>query len=166
MTPHDAQPAAPLTVEVEFPEAGIAVVCVRGEHDLSTKARLSEALATASEQPNVLVDLCECTFMDSSVIAAMFVARKKLGERDGRLEIVIPPEAGTIQRVASITSLAAILPIHATRSAGLASLRSVEHFIQVRDLRAAWATQRRTPRSVRSAVAAVLVETTEAGQPA
>jgi anti-anti-sigma factor len=158
MASHQAQPATAPAIDVEFSEPGIATVSLRGEHDLSTKRRLIEALAEASAQPNVLVDLCECTFMDSSVIAAMFVARKRLGERDGRLELVIPPEAGTVQRVASITSLAAILPIHATRDAGLASLRSVEHFRHVKDLRAAWAAQRRTPRNAPMAEAVSLIE--------
>ena len=160
MALHQAQPAAVSAVDVEFAEPGLAIVSLRGEHDLSTRRRLVEALPEASAQPNVLVDLCECTFMDSSVIAAMFVARKKLGERDGRLELVIPPEAGTVQRVASITSLAAILPIHATRDAGLASLRSVEHFRHVKDLRAAWAAQRRTPRSAPVAEVASLLDVT------
>jgi anti-anti-sigma factor len=156
MAPHTAQSVASSAVEVEFPEPGIAIVGLQGEHDLSTRRRLDGALAQASAQPNVLVDLSACTFMDSSVIAAMFVARKKLGERDGRLELVIPPEAGTVQRVASITSLAAILPIHATRSAGLASLRSVEHSLRVKDLRIAWAAQRRTPVTIRGEATAVV----------
>ncbi len=112
------------TVEVEFhPQPGVAVVAVRGEHDLRTKAALAEALERASAQRNVLVDLSECSFMDSSVIGALLVASKRLEERDGRLEVVIAPEAHTVHRAAELTGLAAFLPIHATRSAALASIQ-------------------------------------------
>jgi anti-anti-sigma factor len=135
MAPHNAQDAAPLAVEVEFPQPGIAIVALRGEHDLSGKQRLTEALAKAGARPNVLVDLRECTFIDSSVVAAFFLAGKKLGERDGRLELVIPPGAGTVRRVAEITTLAAILPVHETRRAGIAGFRTGHHSIQVKDAR-------------------------------
>ena len=135
MAPQSAQPTAPLAVEVAFPQPGIAVVRLRGEHDLSGKERLTEALATASARLNVLVDLSECTFMDSSVIAAFFVAREKLGARGGQLELVIPPEASTVQRVAEVTFLGAILPIHETEAAAVAGLRTDRHSIRIRDLR-------------------------------
>lgn len=134
MAPQHVQPAAP-AVEVEFPQPGIAIVTLRGEHDLSSKQRLNEALAKASARPNVLVDLSECTFMDSSVIAAFFLAREKLAQRAGRLELVIPPEATVIRRVAEVTLLAAIVPIHETESAAVAGLRTGRHSIRIRDLR-------------------------------
>ena len=115
------------TVEVEFhPQPGVAVVAVRGEHDLRTKAELAEALERASAHPHVLVDLSECSFVDSSVIGALVVASKRLEERDGRLEVVIAPEAHTVHRAAELTGLAAFLPIHATRSAAIASIQPKE----------------------------------------
>ena len=129
------QSAALPAVELEFPRPGVACVRLRGEHDLSSKQALTEALSDASDQLNVLVDLSECTFMDSSVIAAFYVAHKSLGARGGRLELVIPPEAITVQRVATITRLAELVPIHETHGAGIASFRPGEHSIQVRDLR-------------------------------
>jgi anti-sigma B factor antagonist len=135
MAAQDAQSTTPPVVEVEFARPGIALVKLRGEHDIASKQRLGEALACASARPNVLVDLSECTFMDSSVIAAFFHARKKLAERGGRLELVIPPQANTIQRVAKITRLGASLPIHETQGAAVAGLRTGAHAIRIRDLR-------------------------------
>jgi anti-sigma B factor antagonist len=115
------------TVEVEIhPQPGVAIVAVRGEHDLLTKAELAEALERAGAQRNVLVDLSECSFMDSSVVAALFVASKTLEQRDGRLELVIPPQAHMLQRVANIAGLAGSVPIHETRSAGVASIQPRE----------------------------------------
>jgi hypothetical protein len=73
--------------------------------------------------------------MDSTVIAAFFSARERLKQRGGRLELVIPNEATTVQRVVKITALATIMPIHETPSAALAGLRTGEHAIRMRDLR-------------------------------
>jgi anti-sigma B factor antagonist len=135
MAPHTAQLAAVPAVEVEFRPPGIAFVTLHGEHDLSSRQCLTEALAAASAKRDVLVDLSECTFMDSSVIAALFHARRKLDERGGRLELVIPESAATIKRVAEVTLLAAILPIHKSSEAALACIRTGEHSIRIRDLR-------------------------------
>ena len=135
MTPQDAQLKPPPALEVDFGRPSIAVVKLRGEHDLSGKRRLGEALTGAAARLNVLVDLSECTFMDSSVIAALFLARSRLAQRGGRLELVIPHEAVTIQRVAKVTVLDAILPIHETLSAAVAGLQVDRHSIHVRDLR-------------------------------
>jgi anti-anti-sigma factor len=112
---------------VELHAAGIAVVKLRGEHDLGGKAALVKALSAASEQLNVLVDLSECTFMDSSVIAALVPVVRSLNESDGRLELVIPPEATNLHRVAKLTGLADFVPIHETQSAGFASFQPREH---------------------------------------
>jgi anti-anti-sigma factor len=130
---HEA--AAPAAVEVELRRADIAFVRLRGEHDLSTKPRLTEALTEASAKRNVLVDLSECTFMDSSVIAALFLARTKLDLRDGRLELVIPREAATLQRTAEVTALGVMLRVHETQAEGLASFRGDDHSTHVRDQR-------------------------------
>jgi anti-anti-sigma factor len=135
MALQDAQRTTPPDLEVDFSQPAIALVKLRDEHDVSGKRRLTEALATASARLNVVVDLSECTFMDSSVIVAFFLARHKLAQRGGRLELVIPREASAIQRVAKVTFLASILPIHETRSAAIAGLRTNRHSIQVRDLR-------------------------------
>jgi anti-sigma B factor antagonist len=135
MTPQNAQHTAAPAVTVEFRISGVAFVKLLGEHDFSSKQRLSEALAKASSRRDVFVDLSECTFIDSSVIAALFTARTKLELRHGRLELVIPPGTSAVRRVAELTTLGAILRIHDSRRAALASLRTGEHSIVVRDLR-------------------------------
>ena len=120
----NAHPTGLPAVEVEFPEPGVACVKLRGEHDLATRQPLTEALASAGAQPHVLVDLSECTFMDSSVVAAFIASHLDLGERGGRLGLVIPPHASAIQRVAQITALADIVPIHETPAAAVESFRA------------------------------------------
>jgi anti-anti-sigma factor len=135
MATHTAQLAAVPAVEVEFRPPGIACVALHGEHDLSSKQCLTDALAAASAKRDVLVDFADCTFMDSSVIAVLFRAGQKLSERGGRLELVIPKSATTARRVADVTLLAAILPIHESRDAAIARIRTGEHTIRIRDLR-------------------------------
>jgi anti-sigma B factor antagonist len=135
MAPHTALLAAVPAVEVGFRPPGIAWVTLHGEHDLSSQECLSEALAAASAKRDVLIDLSDCTFMDSSVVAALFRASQKLSERGGRLELVIPESATTMKRVADLTQLAAILPVHETRHAAIARIYAGDHSIRIRDLR-------------------------------
>jgi anti-anti-sigma factor len=134
MAPQEAKRTPP-PLELDFHHFGIAVVKLRGEHDLSGKQPLTEALAGASDQLSVLVDLSECTFIDSSVIAVLFAAHERLAQRGGRIELVIPPEASTVHRVATLTGLFELLPVHETHGAGIASLQPAEHSIQIKDLR-------------------------------
>jgi anti-anti-sigma factor len=116
MDTHDSNGAAP-EVEVEIhAEARIAIVTLRGEHDIATEPRVRAALTLAGEQSRVLVDLSECTFADSSVIGALIVANTLIAERAGQLEVVIPPEARAAQRLAKLTQLEQIVPIHSTRN--------------------------------------------------
>ena len=127
MAPDIAQLAAVPAAEVEFQPPGVAFVALHGEHDLSSTQCLTDALAAASAKRDVLVDFSDCTFMDSSVIGALFRAGQKLNERGGRLELVIPESATTIRRVADVTLLAAILPIHESRDAAIDRIRTGEH---------------------------------------
>jgi anti-anti-sigma factor len=130
-TPH----GAPAPVEVAFHRLGVAIVTVRGAHDASRSQAFSEALAGAGPQLNVLVDLSECTSVDSSVIAALVARAGDLKARGGGLALIIPPKAVAVQRVAKLAGLAELLPIHATRGAAIASVRHNEHVINIRDLR-------------------------------
>jgi anti-sigma B factor antagonist len=123
-TPPPACGPEPGTVEVEPHAPGVVIVSLRGEHDLNSKQVLTEVLASASAGADVLVDLSECTFMDSTVIGVLVLAFRAQSERGRRLELAIPPAAHAVQRVATIAGLTTFLPIHETRSAGLASIQS------------------------------------------
>ena len=70
----------------------------------------------------MLVDLSECSFIDSTVIGALVRAFQAFGEQGRRLELTIPPGANAIQRVAKVAGLTTFLVIHETRSAGLESI--------------------------------------------
>lgn len=123
MAPQGSNRATPPAIEVEFHPAGVAVVKLRGEHDLRCKQALAEALTGASAQANVLVDLSECTFIDSTIIGVLVLASTKLDHGGGRCEFIIPPEASSVRRVAQIAGLNEILVIHETPNAGIASFQ-------------------------------------------
>ena len=124
MQAQETQWAAALGIECDVPQPGTAIVKLRGELDLSTKTRLSRALAVASAQATVLVDLSECTFADTTVVAALVAASADVRKRGGRLELVIPPTARAARRLAELACLADIVPIHESRSAACASLQA------------------------------------------
>jgi len=113
----------PGTVEVEHPAPGLALVSVIGEHDLSTTPELTRALDEAAAHSNVLVDLSDCSFIDSSVIQALVKTALALEARGEQLALVIPPGQRMVARVAQMTRLSEIFPTYASRGAGLASLQ-------------------------------------------
>ena len=114
--------AEPGTVALERHAPGVAIVTLRGEHDLASRAEINAILARVGGEVDVLVDLSECSFIDSSVIGALVAAVQTFAERGRRLELAIPSDAVTIQRVAKVAGLATFLAIHETREAGLASV--------------------------------------------
>lgn len=123
-------------IEVEFHSATAAIVTLRGEHDLSSKLEVARALATASGCRDVLVDLSECTFIDSSVISALLQASNRLHANGGLLELVIPGGAHqAILRVFELMSLERLLPIHETRAAAISCVHGARIAPRARGMR-------------------------------
>ena len=133
----EAPDAGRPVIEVELAQPGIAFVRLLGEHDLTTGQHVADALAAAGARPNVLVDLSECSFMDSSVIHALSRARERVVAAGGRLELIVPLDARFIRRVLAMTYAADGAPlVHDSQVAALASVRAGAHAIEIRDLRA------------------------------
>ncbi len=106
---------AGLEVEVRPADAPgfAAVVALRGEHDLATAPAISETLSSLSG--NVLVDLSDCTFIDSTVIGSLIRSSRAL-ERDGhRLEVLVPPENQVIMRTLEVVNLRDLIVVHSER---------------------------------------------------
>jgi anti-anti-sigma factor len=112
----------PGTVEIEHHAPGLAVVRMRGEHDISTVPELTQALEHAAAHSDVLVDLAECDFIDSSVIGFLIRTSKKLQARDEQLVVVIPSESSNVARVAHMVRLSELMPVKTSRDDALASL--------------------------------------------
>ena len=114
---------APLSIEFEVHSANAAIVTLRGEHDLNSKPEVAKALSAASAYDNVVVDLSECSFLDSSVISTLLQTSNRLNERDGLLRLVIAGDGHAgVRRLFEVMDLQRVLPIHSSREVAIAGL--------------------------------------------
>jgi anti-anti-sigma factor len=97
---------------------------MRGEHDLGDRRALAETLVAVGDGCDVLVDLSECTFIDSTVLGVLLAAAQEREAAGVRLGLVIPPETHIVYRITSVAGVAAFLPIYASRDEGVAGLRA------------------------------------------
>jgi anti-anti-sigma factor len=87
-----------------------ALVGLCGEHDLATAEAIRVALAPLLG--HVLVDLCDCDFIDSTVISALIVKARELGREGFRLELIVPPTNSTVRRVLEIVQIHEFVTMH------------------------------------------------------
>jgi anti-sigma B factor antagonist len=108
-------PAA-FAVRIDNTSHGVRRVGVRGEIDISTNGVLSQALvgATVDGTP-IVVDLTECTFIDSSGVRALLVGYEAYCERDGNQAdagFAIAAGERQIRYVLETTGLDRAIPLH------------------------------------------------------
>ena len=107
---------------VETPSEGCRLVAASGEIDAHTAPRLRErvhgVLAEAGVR-HLVIDLSGATFLDSSALGVLIGALKRMGEREGRLDIVVP--ASPVRRIFEITALDRVFALHETRASALGS---------------------------------------------
>jgi anti-anti-sigma factor len=119
---------APFEASAAQLDDGIRVIEVRGELDLSTAPRLEGPLddAVSAADAPVLVDLSECDFIDSTGIALIVRAWKRLdgtADGNGARRFALCGCNDQVGRVLEITGLEFSIPIHATREEALSALR-------------------------------------------
>jgi anti-anti-sigma regulatory factor len=105
-------------VELREISGHTTVVALIGEHDLSTKARLLEQFARARMAPIVIVDLTPCTFIDSTIVAALLAFRRSRPRQ--RVELVLPPRDSDAHRALYLLATPALLPTYETLEGALA----------------------------------------------
>jgi anti-sigma B factor antagonist len=98
------------------------LVAVSGEVDLFTapefKQRVTELIEAGT--PQLVIDLTQTTFLDSTGLGVLIGAVKRLRSRDGELVIVNTDE--TIAKTFEITGLDQIFTIRSTRDQAVAAL--------------------------------------------
>jgi anti-anti-sigma factor len=84
---------------------GLVHVALMGELDLSTVAKVQEALRKieAASPPTLVVDLSKLTFLDSTGLRCIVTADERAREEGRRVVIVRGPDP--VQRVFAITRL-------------------------------------------------------------
>ncbi len=103
---------------IERTNAGLAVLTITGEHDLSTAPELRRRLeALLAEGTGVIVDLSSATFIDSSILGAILDAKRRAGDTAVGYAVLSANGAGAVDRVLEVTGLRSELPVHGEREA-------------------------------------------------
>ena len=90
---------------------GCAVVRAGGEIDTRTVHGFDQVVKEAvSLSSHVVIDLAQVTFVDSSGLGGLIVARRSARERGGSVSLVSPPPA--VHRLLGSTQLHDVFPIH------------------------------------------------------
>ena len=106
---------------VERNDAGLAVLTISGEHDLSTAPNLRRRLDNLLDNGTVtVIDLSPSTFIDSSILGVILDARRRAADADVGFAVVHANGADAVDRVLDVTGLRAELPVHARREEAFA----------------------------------------------
>lgn len=109
-----------------MPEAGqiiveripnASILALFGEHDIATapdlRTELDALIATGTK---VIVDLSEATFIDSSVVSALFHA----AANSGRIAAIAAPRGSMPRHLIDMVALSASVPTFVSRAAAVA----------------------------------------------
>jgi anti-sigma B factor antagonist len=102
--------------------AGVGLVVVRGELDLFAAPELKQIIAGSLRDgaENLVVDLTQTVFIDSSGLAVLIMAMKRSQALGGRLVVI--DASGSVARTFRIAGVDQILTMVATREAAVAAL--------------------------------------------
>ncbi len=116
-----------LTIDLSSDTPGeTAIFHLGGSLDVATSPRLKEALlkASARDQNDVIVDLTQVEFLDSTGLGALMGAHRRALEKGGRLSLIV--SEGPIARLLHITGLSRVFPLYASIGEALAGIGVVE----------------------------------------
>jgi anti-sigma B factor antagonist len=101
---------------LERNDAGLTVLTISGEHDLSTAPNLRRRLdSLLDEGTPTVIDLSQATFIDSSILGVILEGRRRAADADVGFAVVHANGADAVDRVLEVTGLRAELPVHARR---------------------------------------------------
>jgi anti-sigma B factor antagonist len=105
---------------------GSELLVVEGEIDIATSSRLIAALneAVADAVRPLVVDLSAVQFMDSTGLALLLGACRRLRRRGQGFAVVCP--SGTLKRVFEVTDLVDILKVSPTRESALRAVTAAQ----------------------------------------
>ena len=88
------------------------VVRVNGELDLANVSKLEQTLARSGSGGVLVVDLTDCSFLDSSAVRVLLEAAATR-EGDGRRLALVAPQGG-VRRTLEIAGFDTVMALHAT----------------------------------------------------
>ena len=89
---------------------GAEVVRVEGELDLATSETLEDAIEPSDPGGHLVIDLSECTFIDSSAVRLFVEAARAAQDAGGKVSLVTRDPG--ILRVLEIAAVDTMLPVH------------------------------------------------------
>ncbi|MDX6606967.1 MAG: anti-sigma factor antagonist [Solirubrobacterales bacterium] len=108
---------------LERNDAGMAVLTISGEHDLSTAPNLRRRLdSLLAERTPVVIDLSPATFIDSSILGVILEGRRRAADAGIGFAVVHSNGADAVDRVLEVTGLRAELPVHSRREEALSEV--------------------------------------------
>ncbi|MET9116686.1 STAS domain-containing protein [Streptomyces longwoodensis] len=120
MTPADNADQTVRLHAVQRTVGGTRVLSLRGQIDYDAKETLREALAIEddAEQPKIVADLSEVTFLDSSGIKVFVAAHLRTSEAGGWIRIAAAQDP--VLRVLRLVGVDALIPCRPTLEQALA----------------------------------------------
>jgi anti-sigma B factor antagonist len=103
---------------------GVWSLRLRGEHDLTNAEVLdAEIEAVFAHGSSVIVDLTEATFIDSTVLRALFRGRELADENDSHaLAIVCPADSRPVRRILDLVGVPSLIPVYESHEDARAAL--------------------------------------------
>jgi anti-sigma B factor antagonist len=106
---------------------GVAVVMLEGEHDVYTAPSVTGRIDSfLSEGVPVVVDLSRASFIDSSILRALIVARNGSQEKSLGFAVCLDQsEDSAVQRVFEVARAQELFPILSSQAEAIEKVRSV-----------------------------------------
>ena len=113
-------------IKTEHADGDVYVIALTGEIDLYTAPEFKQQLLDVIEKggKQVVVDLTDTTFIDSTTLGVLVGGVKRLRPNGGQLSIVCSDR--NITKIFEITGLNRVFPIHETRAEALESVGAAE----------------------------------------
>jgi hypothetical protein len=105
---------------------GGTMISLSGDHDLSTKQALMQALASVPRRAPVLINLERCTFVDSTIISAILAVCGGEASGEPNVSVVLPPDTSYVYRALSVIGLRDLVSAHPSVEAALEALAGPE----------------------------------------
>ena len=106
---------------LERNDAGLAVLTISGEHDLSTAPALRRRIDNLIDEGTAtVIDLSPATFIDSSILGVILDGRRRAAEAEIGFAVVHANGTDAVERVLEVTGLRAELPVHPRREEAFA----------------------------------------------
>ena len=119
------------SIDLEQTPSGVAVVVVKGEHDLATADVLRDTISDAIKSaPGVVVDLDRAQFIDSAVLRVLILGQQQAQDAGTGFAIAITDSTGhAVRTLLELTGLDRKLTVAPGRAEALAAVAEADGLV-------------------------------------